>query len=150
MSAVFWRAARVTELVSGIIGSESAFRLSCALIQYTSFPTPLIAGTDRFMALEDIPENIDGTPGFVEEYAGQLAECDGGGPVGDGKFSGRQDFRGRLTGDCVDVGDPPARWYLMVDLIDPPDGYEGRSIWCLAGNTFLGEDGPRLRGCPTD
>jgi len=102
------------------------------------------------MVPEDIPPSIDGTPGFEADYAGQLAECDGGGPIHGGKYSGRQEFKGRLTGDCVDVGDPPARWYLMVELVERPEGFEGDAVWCLAGNTFLGEDGPRLRGCPSD
>lgn len=101
------------------------------------------------MVPEDIPDP-DGKRGFVAEYADQIAECDGGGPVGEGRYSGRQEFKGRLTGDCVDVGDPPARWYLMVDLIERPDGFAGDAVWCLAGNTFLGEEGPRLRGCPDD
>jgi len=93
-------------------------------------------------------DDIDGRRGFEPEYAGQIAECDGGGPIQGTRYSGRQDFKGRLTGDCVDVGDPPSRWYLMVDLIEAPDGCEADAVWCLAGNTFLDQDGSRLRNGP--
>ncbi len=99
---------------------------------------------------DDIPRDIDGVRGVEPEYAGRFAECDGGGPIHGGKYSGRQEFKGTLTGDFVDIGDPPSRWYLMVDLQDRPEGFEGEAVWCLSGNTFLGEDGPRLRGCPDD
>jgi hypothetical protein len=93
-------------------------------------------------------ETLEGKKGFEADYADQMAECDGGGPIHGTRYAGRQEFHGRLTGDCVDVGDPPCRWYLMVDLTLKPDGFAGDAIWCLAGNTFLGEDGPRLRNGP--
>lgn len=93
-------------------------------------------------------QSIDGKKGFEADYAGQIAECDGGGPITGTKYSARQDFKGRLTGECVDVGDPPSRWYLMVDLTEKPEAYAGDAVWCLAGNTFLGENGPRLRNGP--
>jgi hypothetical protein len=91
---------------------------------------------------------LEGTKGFEAEYADRIAECDGGGPIDGTRYAGRQEFRGRLTGECVDVGDPPRRWYLMVDLIVKPDGFEAEAVWCLAGNTFLGESGPVLRNGP--
>jgi len=68
--------------------------------------------------------------------AGKQAECDGGGPVG-GRYAGRQQFAGRLTGDYFDHGDPPSRWYLMVDLIEKPANYESDAVWCEAGNVYL-------------
>ena len=91
---------------------------------------------------------LDGKQGFEAEYADQIAECDGGGPIHGTRYAGRQDFQGRLTGDCVDVGDPPSRWYLMVDLTVKPDGFVGDAVWCLAGNTFLGEHDAPLRNGP--
>jgi len=93
-------------------------------------------------------ESLDGRKGFEADYEGLIAECDGGGPVHGTKYAGRQEFRGRLTGDCVDVGDPPSRWYLMVELTQKPDGFTGDAVWCLAGNTYLGEEGPTLRNGP--
>ncbi len=89
-------------------------------------------------------ETLDGKKGFDSAYANRVAECDGGGPIEGTHYAGRQDFKGRLTGDYVDVGDPPSRWYLMVDLTLRPDNFVGDAVWCLAGNTFLGEDGPTL------
>lgn len=91
---------------------------------------------------------LDGKKGFEAEYADRIAECDGGGPIVGTQFAGRQEFKGRLTGDCVDVGDPPSRWYLMVDLIVKPDGFDADGVWCLAGNTYLDEAGPPLRNGP--
>jgi hypothetical protein len=91
-------------------------------------------------------ETLDGEKGFDASCANQEAECDGGGPIDGTRYAGRQDFKGLLTGEYVDVGDPPSRWYLMVDLTLKPDNFEANAVWCLAGNTFLGEDGPSLRG----
>ena len=96
----------------------------------------------------EIEAPLEGKKGFEADYAGRIAECDGGGPIHGTLFAGRQEFKGRLTGDCLDVGDPASRWYLMVDLIVKPDGFEASGVWCLAGNTFLGEDGPPLRNGP--
>lgn len=93
-------------------------------------------------------EPLEGKKGFEADYEGLIAECDGGGPVHGTKYAGRQEFRGRLTGDCVDVGDPPSRWYLMVELTQKPGGFTGDAVWCLAGNTYLGEEGPTLRNGP--
>jgi hypothetical protein len=90
-------------------------------------------------------EQRDGKRGFEARYANRIAECDGGGPIEGTRYAGRQEFRGRLTGEYVDVGDPPSRWFLMVDLIEKPESFAGDAVWCLAGNTFLGEDGPSLR-----
>ncbi len=92
--------------------------------------------------------SLDGKKGFEAEYVDQIAECDGGGPIHGTRYAGRQDFQGRLTGDCVDVGDPPSRWYLMVDLTVKPNGFAGDAVWCLAGNTFLAVNDSPLRNGP--
>ena len=75
--------------------------------------------------------------GFDPTMAGKRAECDGGGPIGDGRYASRQDFTGTLTGDYVDHGDPPWRWYCMVDLTHKPANYAWDTVWCELGNLFL-------------
>lgn len=72
--------------------------------------------------------------------AGKRAECDGGGPIEGTHFAARQEFAGTLTGDYIDHGDPPWRWYLMVDLFRKPDSYAWDSVWCESGNIFLVND----------
>ncbi|MCP4037132.1 MAG: hypothetical protein GY944_05120 [bacterium] len=129
---------RVPDAVSGIMRDDPESTLHAQRVHADC------QSTGRFMDVE----SIDGLRGFEPDYAGKVAECDGGGPIQGTRYSGRQDFRGRLTGDCVDVGDPPSRWYLMVDLEVRPEGFQGEAVWCLAGNTFLGEDGPSLRNGP--
>lgn len=74
--------------------------------------------------------------GFNPDYAGKYAECDGGGPIEGTRMSGRQDFAGTLTGDYIDHGDPPWRWYLMKDLVLKPQTWEDDAVWCLEGNLF--------------
>jgi len=76
-------------------------------------------------------------PGFNPDYAGRKAECDGGGPVLDGRYATREEFAGTLTGEYVDHGDPPWRWYLMGDLTKKPDAYEDDVVWCEEGLLFL-------------
>ena len=75
--------------------------------------------------------------GFDPHVAGKRAECDGGGPVGQGHVGGRQEFAGVLTGDYVDHGDPPWRWYLIGQLSRKPDGYRWDAVWCESGSLFL-------------
>ena len=72
--------------------------------------------------------------------AGKRVECDGGGPIEGIRFAARQDFTGTLTGEYVDHGEPPWRWYLMVDLLKKPENYVWDSVWCESGNLFLIED----------
>jgi hypothetical protein len=79
-------------------------------------------------------------PGFDPAMARKRAECDGGGPIEGTQFAARQEFTGTLTGEYVDHGDPPWRWYLMVDLTRKPDGYGWDAVWCEAGNIFLIDD----------
>lgn len=72
--------------------------------------------------------------------AGKRAECEGGGPIAGTKLAGRQEFRGTLTGEYVDHGDPPWRWYLMTDLSGEPEGYPSDAVWCESGSLFLLDD----------
>lgn len=76
-------------------------------------------------------------PGFDASRAGRRAECDGGGGVPGTRFAGREEFAGTLTGDYVDHGDPPWRWYLLADLERKPEGYPGDAVWCESGSLFL-------------
>ena len=50
--------------------------------------------------------------GFDSEKSGRVAECDGGRMLPGTRFAGREEFTGTLTGDFVDHGEPPWRWYL--------------------------------------
>lgn len=76
-------------------------------------------------------------PGFDASRAGRRAECDGGGGVPGTRFAGREEFAGTLTGDYVDHGDPPWRWYLLAGLERKPEGYPGDAVWCESGSLFL-------------
>ncbi len=90
------------------------------------------------MTLAD--ETMPVRAGFDPKFAGKRAECDGGGPIAGTRLAGREEFAGTLTGEYVDHGDPPWRWYLMVGLVRRPPGYADESVWCEAGNLFvLGE-----------
>ncbi|KAA0232548.1 MAG: hypothetical protein JJLCMIEE_03000 [Acidimicrobiales bacterium] len=76
-------------------------------------------------------------PGFDEDLAGRRAECDGGHAVPGTGLAGREEFAGTLTGNYVDHGDPPWRWYLLADLTLKPDGYPEDTVWCESGNLFV-------------
>ncbi len=82
-------------------------------------------------------------PGFDAAAAGKCAECDGGHAIAGSHFAGRQEFAGTLTGDYVDHGDPPWRWYLLGDLTRKPGGYPDDTVWCESGNLFILDDGAR-------
>jgi hypothetical protein len=82
----------------------------------------------------DVPSNA--VAGFDEKLAGRRAECDGGGPLMGTHYAARLEFTGTLTGDYVDHGDPPWRWYLMVDLTEKPAGYPGNTVWCEVNSIF--------------
>lgn len=84
--------------------------------------------------------SLNVSPGFDAAMAGKRAECDGGGPVEGTRFAARQEFTGTLTGEYFDHGDPPWRWFLMVDLTKKPDGYGWDSVWCESGFIFLIDD----------
>ena len=76
-------------------------------------------------------------PGFDPEMAGKRDECEGGGPIEGTRFAVRQEFTGTLTGEYIDHGDPPWRWYLMTDLTRKPEGYAWDTVWCESGSIFL-------------
>ena len=82
-------------------------------------------------------------PGFDAAVAGKRAECDGGHAIPGTRFAGRQEFAGTLTGEYVDHGDPPWRWYLLGDLTGKPEGYPHDTVWCESGNLFILDDGAR-------
>ena len=75
--------------------------------------------------------------GFDPAVAGRYAECDGGGMVPGTGLASREEFSGTLTGDYVDHGDPPWRWYLLADLVRAPEGYPGEAVWCESGSLFI-------------
>ena len=85
-------------------------------------------------------ESLPVRRGFDPAMAGKRAECDGGGPIEGTHFAARQDFAGTLTGEYIDHGDPPWRWYLMVDLFKKPEGYEWDAVWCESGMVVLVDD----------
>jgi hypothetical protein len=78
--------------------------------------------------------------GFDPEMAGRIAECDGGGAIPGTRYAGRQEFTGRLTGEYIDHGDPPWRWYLLSGLTRKPDNYTDDAVWCEKGNVWLVEE----------
>ncbi len=79
--------------------------------------------------------------GFDPAMAGKQAECDGGEVIAGTHLVSRQEFAGTLTGDFVESGDPPWRWYLVGDLNRAPDGYAHNTVWCESGSLFVVEGG---------
>jgi len=75
--------------------------------------------------------------GVVPSFAGRHAECDGGGAIPGTRYAGREDFSGELTGEYVDHGDPPWRWFLLTNLSRKPPGYPADSVWCESESLFL-------------
>jgi len=75
--------------------------------------------------------------GREASLAGQRAECDGGGAIPGTRLAGREEFAGRLTGDWLDHGEPPWRWYLLGDLSRKPEGWPGDAVWCESESVFL-------------
>ena len=86
------------------------------------------------------PDELPRRRGFDKAMAGKTAECDGGGHIPGTHYAGRQEFTGTLTGDYIDHGDPPWRWYLMVSLTRKPESYEHDAVWCESGNLFLADE----------
>ncbi len=84
-------------------------------------------------------ESLPAEKGFDPEMAGKRAECDGGAQYGP-KYMRREEFAGVLTGEYIDHGDPPWRWYLMKDFSLRPDHYPWDSVWCEQGNLYLVEE----------
>ena len=75
--------------------------------------------------------------GFDPSLVGRRAECDGGGSVPGTHFAGREDFAGSLSGEYVDHGDPPWRWYVLTDLSRKPPGFPADAVWCESESLFL-------------
>ena len=78
--------------------------------------------------------------GFDQSMAGKRAECDGGTPAPTGGGT-REEFIGTLTGEYVDHGDPPWRWYRMTNLSRKPGGYEFDEVWCEKDSLYFLEPG---------
>ena len=91
------------------------------------------------MANDFVPGTMPSVPGFDAKRAGKRAECDGGGAIAGTRYAAREEFTGTLTGEYVDHGDPPWRWYLLTQLVRRPEGYPGDAIWCESGNLFVME-----------
>jgi hypothetical protein len=79
-------------------------------------------------------------PGFDPDKAGRVAECDGGAPIAGGRGAGREEFTGTLTGEYVDHGEPPWRWYRLTGLTRKPEGYSWDTVWCESDSLFLLEE----------
>lgn len=75
--------------------------------------------------------------GVDPSLAGMRAECDGGGAIPGTRFAGREEFAGSLTGEYVDHGDPPWRWYLLGELSQKPPDYPADVVWCESESLFL-------------
>ena len=78
--------------------------------------------------------------GFNADYQGKRAECEGGAPIAQTKYAGRQFFAGTLTGDYRDFGPYPWRWYLMANLTRKPEAYAKESVWCEEESLSIMED----------
>lgn len=77
--------------------------------------------------------------------AGRRAECDGGHAVPGTHFAVREEFTGTLSGDFVDSGEPPWRWYLLGDLTRAPAGYPHDTVWCDSESLFIADDAESVR-----
>ncbi|RLQ21067.1 hypothetical protein DWB85_14310 [Seongchinamella sediminis] len=77
--------------------------------------------------------------GFNPDYQGKRAECEGGAPIAETKYAGRQFFAGTLTGDYrdFDFGGYPWRWYLLADLTQKPEAYTKEAVWCEQESLIL-------------
>jgi hypothetical protein len=89
------------------------------------------------------PDRAGEVPGFDAALAGRRAECDGGHAIAGTHLAVREEFAGTLTGDFVDSGDPPWRWYLLGKLTRAPTGYTSDTVWCESGSLFVVDDDKR-------
>jgi hypothetical protein len=80
--------------------------------------------------------------GFDQSMAGKRAECDGGTPAPTGGGT-REEFAGVLTGEYLDHGEPPWRWYRLARLSRKPEGYPWDEVWCASDSLFT-VDAPAL------
>lgn len=83
------------------------------------------------------PESTSFVSGIDSELAGRRAECDGGHALAGTHFAVREEYAGTLTGEYVEEGDPPWRWYLLGELTRAPSGYPHDTVWCESGNLFV-------------
>lgn len=90
--------------------------------------------------MADPSNEIPGRRGLEPSAVDRRAECEGGGPLPGTRWAARMEFTGRLTGEYVDHGDPPWRWYLMVDLEKKPDQWEWKSAWCESSSLYYDDD----------
>jgi hypothetical protein len=67
--------------------------------------------------------------------AGKRAECDGG--YVSGGLASREDFAGTLSGEYIEEGDPPWRWYYLHKLTKKPEDYDDEGVWCETGFLFV-------------
>ena len=86
------------------------------------------------------PDGALAITGVDAAVAGRKAECDGGHALAGTHFAVREEFTGTLTGDFVEEGDPPWRWYLLGALTRAPNGYPHDTVWCESGNLFIEGD----------
>jgi len=89
------------------------------------------------------PDGAHAVPSFDTALAGRRAECDGGHAIAGTHLAVREEFAGTLTGDFVESGDPPWRWYLLGELTRAPSGYPHEAVWCESGNLFVVDDNKR-------
>ena len=95
-------------------------------------------------------ETMSRRHGVEHSLVGRRAECDGGGAIPGTRYAGREEFVGKLTGEYVDHGEPPWRWYLLTDLSCKPSGYPAESVWCESESLFLIDaEGRTLPDSPT-
>ena len=83
------------------------------------------------------PERENVVSGVDPALAGRRAECDGGHALAGTHFAVREEYAGTLTGEYVEEGDPPWRWYVLGDLTLAPSGYPHDTVWCESGNLFV-------------
>ena len=73
---------------------------------------------------------------------GRWAECDGGSVGSRSMPAARETYRGRLTGEWIDIdygGGATTRWYRLV--VAAPYSERGSLVWCESGFLFmLGRD----------
>lgn len=77
--------------------------------------------------------------------AGLRVEADGGNAEIGSRFASREVFRGTLTGQRMDVGDPPWRWLEIGDLTEKPDEFEDETVWCEESFIYYLDARHRLR-----
>ena len=88
---------------------------------------------------------MDKSYGIEKDLIGKWAECDGGSAYAApgtpaGMMGAREFFRGRLTGQYYEEGEPPWRWYYLTDLSSSPPDWETEGVWCEHNFIFIDGD----------